>query len=281
MQVTTNAYHELALAATGEAAEIWIALLGQAGFDTFLEEELHLLAYVPTAAANSEQVTAIIENVQTQPGLFISWAAIPPQNWNQTWEDNFEPVRIDNKLYIRAAHHAPDPTAHIELLIQPKMSFGTGHHATTRQVAAYQLSIDHKGKTILDAGCGTGILAILAEKLGAAHVFAFDHEDWAAENAAENTVLNHCSRIQVAQAELDSYLPPTKADGILANITRNLVIVHMPAFAQWLQPSGWLLVSGFYIEDLPAVQEAAAAAGFRFEDNTVQDRWCAARFTKA
>jgi len=281
MSINTAEYYELALKATGEEAEILIARLGDVGFDTFLEEEDMLKAYLPAHLVQDSEIEILLAELKALPGVYLHFTKIEAQNWNQTWEDNFQPVVIAGRLQIRARHHEPDLTAPLQLVIEPKMSFGTGHHATTSQVAALQLDIDHVGKTILDAGSGTGILAILAEKLGANRVFAFDHETWATENARENAALNSCTALTITQDDLATYQPLALADGMLANITRNLVIENMPNFAQWLKPGGWLITSGYYEEDLPAVTTAAEMAGFRYAKHTVQDRWCAARFNLA
>lgn len=273
-------YYELILATTGDDADIWVARLADTGFDSFTDDDGVLKAYLPASLEGEEAVAEILAEARGIEGLVQGWQRIAAQNWNQTWEDNFQPVVIAGKLQVRARHHQPDPSAPIQILIEPKMSFGTGHHATTSQVAAFQLGIDHTGKTIIDAGSGTGILAILAEMLGASRVLAFDHEEWAVANAIENAAINDCSRIEVQQADLDGYDPGIMADGMLANITRNLVIQYLPTFSSWLKPAGWIITSGYYEEDLPAVREAAEPAGLRYVAHTVQDRWCAARFDK-
>ncbi len=273
-------YWELTLAVEGDAAEIWTARLADAGFEMFLEEDPGLKAYVPASQYQAEPIQALVHEAQGATPLFGGWQHIPAQNWNQTWENHFEPVRIADQLYVRAQHHAPDPAARLELVIEPKMSFGTGHHATTSQVAAFQLGLPHQGATVVDAGSGTGILAILAEKLGAARVIAFDHESWATENARENAANNGCTRVEVSQADLETFEPGVLADGVLANITRNLVITYLPRFAQWLKPGGWLLTSGYYEDDLDAVRQAAEAEGLAYMGHTVQEKWCAAHFGK-
>ena len=229
-----------------------------------------LKAYLPASLEKQPSIQELLQEANAQHGLVQSWSRIAAQNWNQTWEDNFQPVVIAGRLQVRARHHAPDPACPLQIVIEPKMSFGTGHHATTSQVAAFQLDIDHRGATVIDAGSGTGILAVLAEKLGATRVLAFDHEEWACENARENAEMNACTHIFVEQADLDGYDPGAiQADGVLANITRNLVIEYYAALCHLAQAGGWLLTSGYYEEDLPAVRAAADQAGLGYVAHTV------------
>lgn len=268
-------YIELNLPATEEESEILVARLSDLGFESFVEEANRLLAYIKAEDFDPTLLGDLSDKA--------AYTRIPAQNWNQTWESNFEPIRIGSRLYVRASHHPALP-GHggdmIELVIEPKMSFGTGHHATTSSMAELMLEADFAGKTVIDAGSGTGILAILAEKLGAADVYAFDHEDWAVENARENAAVNECSRTRVELEDLTTMAPLPEADAVLANITRNMILDHLVLLTNPLIEGGEFYCSGFLAEDLPLIEGGCGAHGLRLVDKKEQKNWCAARFIK-
>ena len=206
---------------------------------------------------------------------------LPRQNWNAAWEANYAPVQVHNRVLVRADFH-PEPAGVFEyvITINPRMSFGTGHHETTRLMLLHQLGLDHAGKTILDVGTGTGILAIMAALRGAARVSAFDIEAWAAENAAENAALNGVAgRVAVRQGTIETE-PPARFDGLLANINRHILLREMGNYAGFVHPGGWLLLSGFYEADAADIRTAAENAGLAFHALTTDGPWAAMRLEK-
>jgi ribosomal protein L11 methyltransferase len=195
---------------------------------------------------------------------------IPDQNWNAVWESNFEPVLVDNFCAIRANFHEPITTVQHEIVITPKMSFGTGHHATTYQVIKAMQGFNFKQKKVCDFGTGTGVLAILAEQLGAVQVIAIDNDDWSIENAKENIAINHCHRINLLKNE---QVVDNEYDIILANINRNVLLANMPQFYQLLRNDGMLLLSGILQEDLEAITASLRANGFTLTTYTEKNNW--------
>ncbi|MCX6352754.1 MAG: 50S ribosomal protein L11 methyltransferase [Bacteroidetes bacterium] len=259
-----------------EVSEILIALLTEAGYEGFFEEENQLTAYIPEADFSLEVVDETLLPLQENFTINYTYQKIENQNWNALWESNFEPVYVRDKIYVRALFHEAKPEYPIELLIQPKMSFGTGHHATTAQVMAHMLDLDFTNKAILDFGCGTGILAILAKHLGAAQTIAIDNDTQCIENTIENCTLNN-AEVEIALGDIN--LLHQSFDVILANITRNTILAFLPAIKEKLNPNGIIICSGFYEENLPAITEAAKAQGLHLEKHSVEDKWCAAVFS--
>jgi ribosomal protein L11 methyltransferase len=194
---------------------------------------------------------------------------IESQNWNALWESNFEPVDVDGRVMIRAPFHAPSPTAEVEVVIMPKMSFGTGHHATTKMMVQMILASDVREREGLDMGCGTGVLGIMAKKCGAERVVAVDIDDKSVNNSLENAQTN--------DVELDVRLGSTPPDGeydlILANIHRNILIEHMPAYAKNLKEDGELWLSGFYKEDIAYLTQAAEKEGLIHTETKCHNEW--------
>lgn len=197
---------------------------------------------------------------------------VPQVNWNAQWESDFRPIEVDGRVHIRAEFH-PAPTAvEHQLVITPKMAFGTGHHATTRMMVRAMLATDLKGKRVMDLGCGTGILAILAERLGAAHVLAIDNDPIAVANAKETTALNRCERIDVEEG--DTVLSArSEFDAILANIERNTLVKAMPYLHDALVPGGLLLLSGFIVDDLQVMRDAADLHRLEPVDSATEGEW--------
>jgi ribosomal protein L11 methyltransferase len=195
------------------------------------------------------------------------------------WESNYEPVLIEDKCYIRAPFHAHRDDVAFELLIEPKMSFGTAHHATTAMMISYCLSEKLAGRSLLDMGCGTAVLAILSRMRGANPVLAVDNDLWAYENACENIARNKTDDIVVLHGD-DSVLEGRKFDVILANINRNILLLDMPAYTTCLNPGGILILSGFYYDDLKMIAHKALELGLVQDDYKEQDHWTAARFIR-
>jgi len=239
-----------------ERSAILVALLEGIGFEGF-EEEAHLLkAFIPETLFDEESFKRLAEQFK------LKWTSrlIGPQNWNADWEKGFEPVVVGNRVLVRAGFHEPMPGFAYEVVITPKMSFGTGHHATTYLVMELMDQLDFRGKAVLDFGTGTGVLAILAEKMGAALVLAIDHDDWSIENAKENVDANQCQRISLVKADV---LPDAGSfEVILANINRNVLLDNMHALSKTALPGADVLISGFMESDLERLISAATRAGF-------------------
>lgn len=255
--------------------EIMVAQMGLLGFESFVDTPEGFKAYIPQSQFRENDFLQI--DVFDIQGLEIKWQSqiIPPENWNRRWEQNFSPIRVGDRCVVRADFHPPEKAAY-ELVITPKMSFGTGHHQTTQMMISFLLEVDCKDKRVLDMGTGTGVLAILAEKRGANSILAVDNDPWCVENTKENIGLNQCEYIS---AELDDSVSTNKKfDLVLANINRNVLLEQIGVYGQILTPGGDLLLSGFYVEDMGIIQNACEAEGFRFIRNFEQNEWVAAHF---
>jgi len=250
-----------------EQKGIIIALLSEQGYDGFDETGEGLKAYI--AAARFDE--AALHDVIAPFHLLFEKQIIEETNWNQLWESNFEPVIVDNFAAIRAGFHDPIKSVEHEIVITPKMSFGTGHHATTYMMISEIRNLDLENKTVLDFGTGTGVLAILAEKRGAAKVLAVDNDDWSVANADENILNNHCARVTVRKmdkpGEGESY------DCILANINRNVLMDFMPQLAQQLLTGGCLVLSGLLTDDEADILSRAGDFGLRLQKRMEKDNW--------
>ena len=267
----------LKLTPTDPWCEIMAAQMGLLGFESFVDTPDGFKAYIPQSQYREHDFLQI--DVFNTQGLEIKWQSqiIPPENWNLQWEQNFSPIRIADRCVVRADFHPPEK-AEYELVITPKMSFGTGHHQTTQMMISFLLDVDCKDKRVLDMGTGTGVLAILAEKRGAKSVLAIDNDPWCIENTKENIGLNHCEYI-IPELD-DSVSTNKKFDLILANINRNVLLDQIEGYGQILIPLGDLLLSGFYLEDLSVIQNKCEAVGFRFIRNFKLNEWVAAHFIK-
>ncbi len=270
-------YTEVKLQIDADFNEILIAELGEIGFDSFVENDNELLCYVPESDFDQQQLKDIIDRYQALTTISYSFETLETKNWNDEWERNYQPIEVAGRVRIRASYHAPDPTFEYDIVIDPKMSFGTGHHETTTMVMAHQLNIDHEDKSVLDVGSGTGILAILAEKLGANSLIAFDIEEWAYLNAIENTQLNGCHHIKVFQGTIND-CPVGEYDIVLANINRNILLAEIPIYIKFLKQSGTLVVSGFYEFDANDITAKAAECGLKKICQETLNNWASIRF---
>jgi len=262
--------------------EVYTSLMADAGCDSFMDgdSENELLCYIPEKDYQEDVFKDLLESPQ-YPEVTLSWSVAPMEDkdWNAAWEANYEPVLIDGKCYIRAPFHTPMPEAEYEIVIEPKMSFGTAHHATTAQMVSYLLETDLRGKAVLDMGAGTGVLAILATMKGASPVTAIDNDEWAYRNGLENAQHNHCEHLKVLLGDA-SLLGEEHYDIILANINRNILLQDIPQYVQCMNDGALLFLSGFYEEDLPALRYCCAQNGMRYLDHKVKDKWVAARFER-
>lgn len=262
----------------GEQTEILIARLSEIGYEMFEETDCGVKAYIPFHLFNQVEIDAVTRIPRNNESRITYTARhIPAQNWNETWERSYQPVVIGGRIHVRASWHVPSDEHAFDLVIDPRMAFGTGHHATTSLVMEAMLDIDFKGKSVLDMGCGTGILSILAGKMGASFVLAVDIDPQAVENAADNCKVNDSRVVEVVVG--DASIPGNrKFDLILANINRNIILDSITRYAAMLNPGGLLITSGYYLTDLPAITSAAVSAGLRRNRFTDQDNWCCAVF---
>ena len=256
-----------------DTRDLLIALLSANDFEGFEETTDGLQAYIPREQFNQKELDELLEGIHPEYTL----AEIPGTNWNKLWESNFDPVVVGSFCTIRADFHQVNTITDHEIIITPKMSFGTGHHATTYMMIAQMADLDFKNKRVMDFKTGTGVLAILAERLGASLIKAIDNDQWSIVNARENITANKCARIQLTQS--DNAFTHDKYDIILANITRNIIIDNFPAFASGLAAAGILLLSGLLPGDEPHIQSAASENGLRFETKTTRDNWIALLFS--
>jgi ribosomal protein L11 methyltransferase len=223
--------------------EILVALLSNEGYDGFEETENGLKACIPENAFVKETLDELLVPLN----LGYEQQIISPRNWNAEWESSFQPVIVENVVAVRAHFHQPIKDVKYEIIITPKMSFGTGHHATTWQMMKQMQLVDFNNKKVFDFGCGTGVLGILAQKMGASEVIATDIDDWCIENTLENALMNECNQINCFQSDV----PPANElfDVILANINRHILLQFMQQLSTILQPNGYLLISGFYQQE--------------------------------
>ena len=271
-------YIEVRLRLDADYNEILMAELAEIGFESFVEEEDELLAYIPENDFSEESLKEIVAQF-SEFKVEYTFKTLETVNWNEEWEKNYQPIEIDNLVRVCASYHAKNPNFKYEIVIDPKMSFGTGHHETTTMVMQLQLGLDHTKKNVLDVGSGTGILAILAEKLGATKLTAFDIEEWAYLNAVENAQLNNCQNITVFQGTIND-CPPAKYDIVLANINRNILLAEIPTYVQFLTTNGTLIVSGFYKHDAADIIAKANENGLSVVSQKVLNQWTAIWFER-
>ena len=259
------------------ASEILIAELGSLGFESFVENEDGVTAYILKEEFNENMLTEVRILDSDEFKISYSSSEIQQVNWNEEWEKNFQPIVVDDICSVRAPFH-PKPETEFDIVIEPKMSFGTGHHATTHMMIQFILKNEWKGKSVLDMGCGTGVLAILSSQKGANPVEAIDIDNWCYLNSLENIERNNVPEISVKEggAEL---LGEKKYDVIIANINRNILLNDMQKYASVLRPDGDLYLSGFYKGDIPIIQEACEKLGLKFQENLEKDKWVAVKFS--
>ncbi|MBD1432134.1 50S ribosomal protein L11 methyltransferase [Sphingobacterium sp. DN00404] len=260
--------------------DLLIDSLGTIGYDTFEQLEQGFIAYIPTASLDVQALETML--LQEAVGFDIHYTIkeIEDQNWNELWESNFQPIMVDDICYVRATFHTPKPDAPYEIIIDPKMSFGTGHHQTTSMMLSYILENDFKDKEVLDMGCGTGILAILAVKRDAKHVLAVDYDEVCVDSVNENKIRNNIVPIS-AELGSEERIEGKMFDIILANINRNILMEQLDQYSLSTQSGGELYISGFYDgEDLEMLIGRARSVGFDYQHKKMQDRWCAAKFIR-
>lgn len=259
--------------------EILIAELGEQAFESFEETPMGVSAYVQKGLWTAD----ILEDIQILKSehFIVTYRKeeIEQVNWNEEWEKNFQPIDVDGVCYVRAPFHEKTQAAY-DIVIEPKMSFGTGHHETTFMMIRHILQNDMEGKVVLDMGCGTAILAILASLRGASEVDAIDIDNWCYLNSIENAERNNCTNIQVYEGDAALLSTTPKYDVILANINRNILLKDMKSYGACLQSGGAIFFSGFYQEDIEAVQKAAEAEGMEYVSTLEKNNWVSLKFIK-
>ncbi len=258
------------------ATEILIAELGVAGFESFVESETGVTAYIQEDDFDSTIFDDIFILNSKEFEISYTSEKIEQVNWNAEWERNFDPIVVDEKCTVRAPFHEK-PTTAFDIIIEPKMSFGTGHHETTHMMLALMMEQDFKNSTVLDMGCGTGVLAILASKMNAKRIDAIDIDEWCYENTVENIERNNCPNINAYLGDAN-LLDNQSYRNVIANINRNILLADLPRYVQVLDKDGLLFLSGFYHDDIPEVRKKCESLGLEFVKNLEKNEWVACLF---
>ena len=263
-----------------QGSDVLIAELSEIGFESFVYSDNGFSAFL-----KEEQYSEKI--VET---MFLGYSAIfeikyfpkiiEQQNWNKEWESNFQPIEVDGKCYIRAPFHEAKKGFIYDVIIEPKMSFGTGHHYTTQLMIQKLMKLNVKNKSLLDMGCGTGVLAILASMMGANPITAIDTDEWSFENSIENIQKNNINNIHVHKGNAQ-ILVGKLFHTILANINKNVLLMDMPMYIQSLEKEGSLVLSGFFETDVPELTQKAIGLGLKLEEKVVSDQWTMLHFIKS
>lgn len=260
--------------------DVLAAALGEVGFESFVDCENGIKGYIQQNAFNENALKETVENFPL-PDTAIRYKveAAEDKNWNEEWEKNyFQPIVIENECVVHSTFHKDIPAAKYDILINPQMAFGTGHHETTSLIIGELLCADLKGKSLLDMGCGTSILAILASMRGADPVTAIDIDDWCVENSKDNIKLNNIDNITVQLGDANSLKGRKPFDVIVANINRNILIADMKHYSACMKKGSVIYMSGFYVQDIPFIQEEANRCGLKFCYHKEKHNWAAVKF---
>lgn len=263
------------------ACDILSALLGETGFDSFVTGAEELQAYIPAKQLDEAAVQEALSNFP-MPGVSVTYNCreAEDRDWNEEWEKNFfQPIVIDSRCCIHSTFHHDTPQVEYDIIINPQMAFGTGHHETTGLILTELLESDLKDKALLDMGCGTSILAILARMRGASPCTAIDIDDWCVRNSLENIALNGVDHIQVLCGDASLLAGQGPFDYVIANINRNILLADMKSYVSRMNPGSTLLISGFYVDDIPVLREEAARLGLTYVHHREKNRWAAVRFS--
>lgn len=272
-----DTYFEFTIVCTDEVKELLIAELAEIGYDGFVDHDNGFSAFIPQSDFNALQYNDILLKYGINPND-VPHSVIEPQNWNAQWEANYEPIIVADKLLVRAPFHQLEEDYEHTITIQPKNTFGTGHHETTQLVLELMLSIDFSHKHIFDYGCGTGVLGLMALKLGAADVVGNDIDPWCVDNIDENKHLNNLTAFDFRLGNLAVLKADERYDGVLANINKNILLDSFGLLTKHMKPSSFLIISGFYESDLADLQRAAHEVGLAFQKHVTKNNWCAAVF---
>ena len=265
-------YLEIKFTLTEEFRDIIIAELSSHGFDTFLETDAGFNTYTDQPNPDLRPIDDTIEKYRELCDIRYETTIFPDKNWNEEWEKNFEPIVVEDKCLIKAPFHEVKGQYPLEIVIEPKMAFGTGHHATTYLMIQEMMKLDLTDKRILDLGCGTGILAIAAVKLGASEVWATDINEWSINNSQNNFNLNNCP-VKLLCGQINELDIPGAFDYVLANINRNVLLEEIPAYTNKMREQGALLLSGFFTEDEKLIENAATDGGLEINSKSHRNNW--------
>ena len=270
--------YEFSVSPRNPATEILIAELGNVGFESFVENDNGVIAYIQKQEWSSKILDHLF--ILDSPEFEISFShhEVVQTNWNKEWEKNFNPIQVDGQVSVRAPFHE-NPSLNFDIVIEPKMSFGTGHHETTHMMIQHLLALDLNNKRVLEMGCGTGILAIFAEMKGANPIDAIDIDSWCYQNSLENVQRNDCHHITVLEGDA-SLLKENKYDLIIANINRNILLSDMKTYTDCLHEKGILLLSGFYKEDVAIIEDEVTKCGLIFQKMIQKNNWVALKYIK-
>ena len=260
--------------------DVLAAVLGEAGFESFMECEGGLTAYIQQSLCDETSIkTAIADFPLPDTEITYTYTEAEDKDWNEEWEKNFfQPIVIGDRCVIHSTFHHDVPKAEYDIVINPQMAFGTGHHETTSSIISELLEADLKGKSVLDMGCGTSILAILASMRGANPVTAIDIDDWCVNNSKDNIALNHIHNITVELGDANLLKGRKAFDVIIANINRNILLADLPHYAACMHPGSEIFMSGFYIQDIPFIREKAESLGMEFVHHREKNNWAAVKF---
>ena len=270
--------YEFSVTPKNPATEILIAELGHVGFESFVENDNGVTAYIQKQEWNSNILDDLYILGSAEFKIKFSYHEVIQTNWNKEWEKNFNPIQVDGQVSVRAPFHE-NPSLKYDIVIEPKMSFGTGHHETTHMMIQHLLALDLENKKVLDMGCGTGILAIFSEMKGAQPTEAIDIDSWCYQNSIENVQRNGCKHITVLEGD-SSLLKGEKYDVIIANINRNILLSDMKIYTDCLHQEGILLLSGFYKDDIAIIESEVVKHGLVFNKMIQRNRWVALKYNK-
>lgn len=257
------------------------SLIGEIGYESFEETETGVIAYVTESLFDENNLKQVLSDFPIEATISYTIKKVEEKNWNEEWEKNyFQPLIIDDRCIIQSTFHKQPKVYEYNIIIDPKMAFGTGHHSTTKLIIKEVLDMELKGKSVLDMGCGTAVLAILASMKGADPILAIDIDHWAYDNAIENLQLNNINNIEI-QIGGEELLGNQSFDIILANINRNILLADIHKYVSVLNKGGELYMSGFYVEDIPVIREECEKYGLKFIHNTEDNNWTAVKFIKA
>lgn len=260
---------------TETMTDVLAALLADEGFESFVPDPDGLTAYVKESEFKPQAIASVIEALPFETAVETSHKTVEGKDWNAEWEKNyFKPIVVDDLCVIHSSFHHDIPACKYDIVIDPKMAFGTGHHATTTLILKRLLAADLSGLKVVDMGTGTGILAILASMRGAARVDAIEIDEFAYNNAIENIELNGAESVRLHLGDATALATIRDVDLFIANINRNIITADLPAYADTLSPGATMLLSGFYEEDIPVIMKTAETLGLEYSDHTTLDKWC-------